>query len=326
MRALVTGATGFIGSHLVEALLARGDEVRCLARDGHHLRWLEGWTDLAIVEGDVTNIAALRRAVAGVDCVYHLAGLTRARRAQDFFRVNAEGTRHLVAACLKTGGAPPRFIYLSSLAAVGPSADASPLREEAIPQPVSAYGWSKLKGEEEVLAARGELNVTILRPPVVYGPRDRDVWRYARWVQRGLLLMAAGPLRAISLCYVDDLGRAIIASTEGKGPSGEIYHVAGEGVLTWEDVGGMLGRALGVRPRPLRIPVSVLLCLAGGLEVWGWATGQPTFFTRGKVREASGHWICDPTKARQHLGFVPRVAPDEGIPLTIEWYRSHGWI
>lgn len=326
MRALVTGATGFIGSHLVEALLARGDDVRCLARDGHHLRWLEGRAGLAIAEGDVTNIAALQRAVAGVDCVYHLAGLTRARTAQDFFRVNTEGTRHLVGACLKAGGRPPRFIYLSSLAAVGPRADASPLREEAIPQPVSAYGWSKLKGEEEVLAARGKLNVAILRPPVVYGPRDRGVWRYARWVQRGILLMPAGPLRAISLCYVDDLVRAIIASGEGKGPSGEIYHVAGEGVLTWEDVGGMLGRALGVRPRPLRIPVSVLLCLAGGLEVWGWATGQPTFFTRGKVREASGHWICDPTKARQHLGFVPRVAPDEGIPLTIEWYRSHGWI
>ena len=326
MKALVTGATGFIGSHLVEALLARGDEVRCLARDGHHLRWLEGRGGLALAPGDVTDVAALRRSVGGMGCVYHLAGLTRARTAREFFRINAEGTRHLVEACLEGGASPPRLIYLSSLAAVGPTADASPCREEATPRPVSPYGWSKLRGEEEVLAARGRLDVTILRPPVVYGPRDQGLWGYARWVRRGLLPMPAGPPRALSLCYVDDLVRAIIAASEGERPSGEVYHVAGEGVLTWEDVGRILGQAMGVRPRPFRVPFPILFCLAAASEAWGWATGRPTFFTRGKVREATGHWVCDPVKAGQHLGFIPRVGPEEGMALTVRWYRSFGWL
>lgn len=326
MRALVTGATGFIGGHLVEALVSRGDEVRCMAKDGNHLRWLEGQTGFTVIEGDLTDAATLESATAGVDCVYHLAGLTRARTVQDFFRVNAMGTRHLVAACLQGGGKPSRLIYLSSLAVLGPTTDTSPLTEEAIPRPVSAYGWSKLRGEEEILAARGRLHVTILRPPVVYGSRDRNFWLFARWIQRGLLLMPAGPDRVISLCYVDDLVHAIIASSERKGSSGEVYHVAGEGILTWQDVGRVVGRAMGVRPRPLHVPLSLLLCLAAGLEAWGWAARRPIFLTRGKVREAFGHWVCDTTKAREQLGFIPRVGPDEGIALTLEWYRSHGWI
>lgn len=326
MRTLVTGATGFIGSHLVEALLAQGDEVRCMAKDGNHLRWLEGQGGFTVVEGDLTDAATLQSATAGVDCVYHLAALTRARTVQDFFRVNTVGTKHLVTACLQGGGQPPQLIYLSSLAALGPTTDASPLTEEATPRPVSPYGWSKLRGEEEVLAARGRLHVTILRPPVVYGPRDRNLWLFARWIQRGLLPMPAGPDRVVTMCYVDDLVHAMIASRGRRGASGEVYHVAGEEVLTWPDVGRVLGQAMGVRPRPLHVPLSLLLCLAAGLEVWGWAARRPIFLDRGKVREAFGHWVCDTTKAREQLGFMPRVGPVEGIALTIEWYRSRGWI
>lgn len=325
MRALVTGATGFIGSHLVEALVARGDEVLCLARDRRNLRWLKSCAGLDIVEGDVTDIPALRAAVAGVGCVYHLAGVTRARRARDFFRINAEGTRNLVTACIKAEGRPPRFVYVSSLAAVGPRADTIPIREDATPRPVSAYGLSKLRGEEEVLAARGILHVTVMRPGVVYGPRDRGLYSFARWVSRGLLPMPAGPPRFLSLCYVDDLVRAIIASSMIP-VSGETYHLTGDRSLTWLDIGGTMGQAMDLRPRPLRLPFSVLLCMAAGFEVWGRATGRIAFLTRGKVREAFGQWVCDPAKARQHLGFVPRVSPEEGMRLTVQWYRSQGWI
>lgn len=327
MKALVTGATGFIGSHLVEALLARGDEVRCLVRERHHLRWLEERrSDLEIEQGDMTDMVLLRSALVGVDCVYHLAALTQALAAWDFFRVNAEGTRILVEACLQEGSQALRLIYVSSLAAVGPCADASPLREETTPRPVSAYGRSKLRGEEEVITARERINITIIRPTIVYGPRDRGFFNYARWVKRGLLPIPAGPPRTISLVYVDDLVRAIIAASEGKRPSGEVYHVAAEKVLTWEDVGRILAKLMEVRPRPLRLPISVLLCLAGCSEAWAMATRRPTFFTRGKVREAAGHWVCDSVKAKQNLHFVARVGPEEGMALTIQWYRTEGWI
>lgn len=327
MKALVTGATGFIGSHLVEALLSRGDEVCCLVRKPYHLRWLEEKRSyLDTVNGDIADIASIRRAVAGADCVYHLAALTRAATSRDLFRVNAEGTRLMIEACLEKPASSLRLLYLSSLAAVGPMADANPLREETTPHPVSAYGWSKLRGEKEVIAAQGRIHVTILRPPIVYGPRDKGFVKYARWVKRGLLPMPAGPSGTLSFLYVDDLVHAIIAASEGERPSGEVYHVAGDRVLTWEDVGSILGQLMEVRPRPLGLPLSVLLCLAMCSEAWSWVTRHPTFFTRGKVREAAGHWVCDSAKAKRDLGFIARMSPEEGMALAIQWYRSKGWI
>jgi hypothetical protein len=153
-----------------------------------------------------------------MDQVYHVAGLTRAREAREFFRVNDEGTRRLVHACLETPRGPRRLVHLSSLAAVGPMAMATACDEDTVPRPVSAYGWSKLQGEAAVLGVRDRLHVTVLRPPVVYGPRDRGVLEVVRWVARGFLPMPAGPSRSLSLCYIRDLVTALLTAGEAKFP------------------------------------------------------------------------------------------------------------
>ena len=326
MHALVTGGTGFIGSHLVETLLAEGHEVRCLVRDRRRLGWLAGLPGVGLAQGNVGDPLSLRECLEGVDHIYHVAGLTRAPTAREFLRVNAEGTRHLVRACLEGTRGPRRFIHLSSLAAAGPMPSATPIAEDMLHRPVSPYGRSKLEGEVAVLAAKDRLHVTVLRPPVVYGPRDRGVLEFARWVARGLLPMPAGPPRSLSLCYIQDLVAALLAAGEAEVASGEIFHVAGEGAFTWQEVGGALGDALGVRPKPVRLPVPVLLAMATIADAWGWVTGRPGYFSRGKVREATGHWICDTRKARQQLGMVPRVGLREGVALSMKWYREAGWL
>jgi dihydroflavonol-4-reductase len=326
VRVLVTGGTGFIGSHLVEALLAQGHEVRCLVRDTRRLGWISGLPSVTIAQGSMDEPRSLRESMRGVDQVYHVAGLTRARSAREFFRINSEGTRHLVHACLETPGGPRRLVHLSSLAAVGPMPMATACTEDVSPRPVSPYGWSKLQGEAAVLGVRDRLHVTVLRPPVVYGPRVRGVLEVARWVARGLLPMPAGPSRTLSLCYVQDLVTALLTAGEAKVPSGEIFHVAGEGAFTWEQVGDALGEALGVHPTPLRIPVPILLALATGADAWAWFTGRPGYFSRGKVREAAGHWLCDTNKARRQLGVVPRVGLNKGAAVTVKWYREAGWL
>ena len=313
MRVLVTGGTGFIGSHLVEALLGRGHEVRCLVRDGRRLGWIAGLPSVTIAQGDLDDPRSLREGTQGVDQVYHVAGLTRARTAREFLRINGEGTRHMVQACLDTPGGPRRLIHLSSLAAVGPMPRSTAYGEDVSPRPVSPYGRSKLHGETVVLAARDRLHVTVLRPSVVYGPRD-------------LLPMPAGPPRTLGPCYVQDLVAALLAAGEADGPSGEIFHVAGAGAFTWEQVGDALGEALGVRPKHVRIPVPMLLTLATVAEAWGWVTGRPGYFSRGRVREAAGHWVCDTSKARRQLGVVPRVGLAEGAAITVKWYRDAGWL
>jgi nucleoside-diphosphate-sugar epimerase len=326
VRVLVTGGTGFIGSHLVEALLAQGHEVRCLVRDTRRLGWISGLPSVTIAQGGMDEPRSLLEGMRGVDQVYHVAGLTRVRAAREFFRVNGEGTRHLVNACLETPGRPRRLVHLSSLAAVGPMPTATACAEDVSPRPVSPYGWSKLQGEAAVLGVRDRLHVTVLRPPVVYGPRDRGVLEVARWVARGLLPMPAGPSRTLSLCYVQDLVTALLTAGEAKVPSGEIFHVAGEGAFTWEQVGDALGEALGVHPTPLRIPVPILLALATGADAWAWFAGRPGYFSRGKVREAAGHWLCDTGKARRQLGVVPSVGLRKGAAVTVKWYREAGWL
>ena len=326
MLVLVTGGTGFIGSHLVEALLAQGHEVRCLVRDTRRLGWISGLPSVMIAQGGMDEPDSLLEGMRGVDQVYHVAGLTRARAAREFFRVNAEGTRHLVHACLETPGGPRRLVHLSSLAAVGPMPMATACAEDVPPRPVSPYGTSKLQGEAAVLGVRDRLHVTVLRPPVVYGPRDRGVLEVVRWVGRGLLPMPAGPARTLSLCYVEDLVTALLTAGEAKVPSGEIFHVASEGAFTWEQVGDALGEALGIHPTPLRIPMPILLALATGADALAWLTGRPSYFSRGKVREAAGHWLCDTGKARRQLGFVPRVGLRKGAAVTVNWYRETGWL
>jgi nucleoside-diphosphate-sugar epimerase len=326
VRVLVTGGTGFIGSHLVEALIGRGHEVRCLVRDSRRLGWIAGLPSVTIAQGDLDDPRSLREGTQGVDQVYHVAGLTRARTTREFLRINAEGTRHMVQACLDTPGGPRRLIHLSSLAAVGPARAPTAYAEDVSPHPVSPYGRSKLNGEAAVLAVRDRLHVTVLRPFVVYGPRDRGVLEIARWVSRGLLPMPAGTPRTLRPCHVEDLVTALLAAGEADAPSGEIFHVAGAGVFTWEQVGDALGAALGVRPKHVRIPVPMLLALATVADAWGWVTGRPGYFSRGRVREAAGHWVCDTSKARRQLGVVPRVGLAEGAAITVKWYRDAGWL
>jgi nucleoside-diphosphate-sugar epimerase len=326
VRVLVTGGTGFIGSHLVEALLAQGHEVRCLVRDTRRLGWISGLPSVTIAQGGMDEPRSLLEGVRGMEQVYHVAGLTRASAAQEFFRVNGEGTRHLVQACLEAPRGPRRLVHLSSLAAVGPMPTATACAEDVSPRPVSPYGRSKLQGEAAVLGVRDRLHVTVLRPPVVYGPRDRGVLEVARWVARGLLPMPAGPPRTLSLCYIQDLVTALLRAGEAEVPSGEIFHVAGEGAFTWEQVGDALGAALGVHPTPLRIPVPILLALATGADAWAWFAGRPGYFSRGKVREAAGHWLCDTGKARRQLGLVPSVGLGKGVAVTVKWYREAGWL
>jgi nucleoside-diphosphate-sugar epimerase len=323
---LVTGGTGFIGSHLVEALLARGDEVRCLVRDARRGGWLAGLDRIDVRLGDLSDPVRLRAEVAGLDRIYHLAGLVKARSAEEFFEVNAGGTGNLVRACAEASPPPRRLIHLSSLAVLGPKATPVPAMEGDSPRPVSAYGRSKLEGERRVLAAQARLRVTVLRPPIVYGPRDRGVRTFARWVARGILPIPAGPPRHLSVCHVDDVVGALLAAGEGDIASGEVFHLASQRNVTWEEVGGAFAEALGVRPRTVRVPVSIVLGLGALAELWARATGRPAILSRGKVREAVGHWVCDPSKVQRVLGIVSWVELKLGVQRTVTWYREAGWL
>jgi len=320
MLALVTGGQGFIGSHLCERLLAAGHRVRVLARPGSSLANLEG-LPVETVRGDLGE-GDLAPALAGAQWVFHLAGALKGFREADLMRVNRDGTRRLLAACLAQ--APQaRFLLVSSLAAAGPSAT-RPRTEADPPLPLTWYGRSKLAAEREVLASG--LASVILRPPVVFGPRDRDVLGYFRMARSGLLPVPGAGGRRYSLIYAPDLADGLLRAAETPCAPGTVFHLTGPD-RTWAEFGLGIAAALGRPARVLRLPEPALRLCGHGADLWARLRGRPGIFSSQKVIEmlAPG-WVASPDRAAQALGWVAPTALDQALAATVAWYRNHGWL
>ena len=320
MKALVTGATGFIGSHLCQELVKRGYEVTCLSRTNSNLKWLET-LDVRLSKGDCTDRNSLLGAVEGVDYIFHLAGLTKATREADFFCINARGTENLIKAVSERNPRLRRFVYLSSLAAAGPAGDGMPIREDALPAPVSSYGRSKLEGERAVLQYGDSIPVTILRPPAVYGPRDRDMLVMFKMIKKGVFF----DLRKCyySLLYVDDLVQGIILCAENRKAEGKIYFLSDTKIYTGEEIAMEISCALDTKAVPLKIPKCAMSFFAFISE----KINKQGIINRDRVKDfRHSHWICDPEKVREEIGFIPKVGLKEGIKWTADWYRIHRWL
>jgi nucleoside-diphosphate-sugar epimerase len=323
---LVTGATGFVGRNLVQALLRRGNSVTCLVRRTSDTRALQK-EHVRLVTGDLNDPQAVRQAAGGVFEVYHLAGLIKAAGREDYFRVNQGGTRILLEALADVNPDLNRFIHVSSLAAAGPSKDDRGLTEEEPPNPISWYGESKLKSEQEVMRYADALPVTILRPSAVYGPHDSETLLVFRMIKRGCFLTPGRLTRRFSLIHVEDLAAACIKAAERNSPSGEVYYISRPEIYIWADVGRMIAKKLGKRYRQFSLPqwMAVTVGLAG--DLWAGVTGKPATFNSQKVRELlQPSWICNSSKAEAGLGFSPEIDLERGINDTVRWYQSHGWL
>jgi nucleoside-diphosphate-sugar epimerase len=325
MRALVTGASGFIGSNLVDRLLAEGEQVTCLVRPKSNLSWLDS-PDLTLVSGDFADPASLAAAVADVDIVFHVAGATRAARRADYFRANLEATCNLLEACQMYGPEHQKILFVSSLAAAGPSSD-TPLTEDQEPRPLSAYGESKLAAERAVLTFGRSRPVIVIRPPAVYGPRDRDTFLLFQSVQRRLHVIPGRGTQKVSLVHVDDLVRGILQAVRSEQASGQVYYLCGDGHYDWQTVGEYLGRVLGRRFGTLYVPWGVMRLVALGGSLVSQFTRHPTLMSLDKLRDIrQANWLCSHEKARVEIGFEPAIDLLTGLAKTAEWYKEMGWL
>jgi len=325
VKALVTGATGFIGSHLTEGLLKKGIQVRCLLRKPEELKWLKN-LPVEVVQGDITHKDSLRKAVKGMDQIYHLAGVTKAIKEKTYFEVNAIGTKNLVMAVLEKNPHIQKLVYLSSQAAAGPSRNGS--RKESDPcEPISPYGQSKWMGEEFALAHSHELPLIILRPSAVYGPRDRDIYSFFKCLSKRINPCLTGALQHISLCYVEDVIQAIFRATEPQTKSGEIFFLSDGHSYRMEEVGDTFAQVMGVRTLRLRVPKQMILGIAFFSEYLSKFSKKPPLINKGKAREmVQRNWTCDITKARTVLGFHPQFPLFRGAQLTFDWYKKEKWL
>lgn len=324
MRALVTGANGFLGSWLARRLVERGDRVRCLVRPGSDALALK---ELAVerVEGDVTRPETLAKATEGVEVVFHLAGIRRAPDRERFFAVNAEGTRNVCEAMVASGCR--RLVLCGSLAASGPSSPERPRREADPFAPEEWYGQSKAAAETIAFSYADRLEVTVARPARILGPGDRENLVFFKLVKKGVRLRIGGGPRPLSLVDVDDVVELLLRMAERKEAVGEAFFAASPETTTLEALQDAVAEALGVRPRTVHLPPSVLRGLSTVADVASQLTGRHLPLNRKLARQLlAPAWTCSTEKAERLLGYRPSTAIGDSIRRSTAWYQQRGWL
>lgn len=322
MKVLVTGGTGFLGSHLIDRLLGDpGTEVHALVRNPARTRWLPAGDRLRILEGDLSRVPKLPD---GLSVVFHLAGLTKATRSSDYYTVNEAGTASLFRA-LAAGRGSPKVVHLSSLAAAGPSSPGRPAREEDPPRPVSPYGMSKLAAEREALAHKDRFPLALLRVAAVYGPRDEDFLDFFRIIRRGVLPLYGRRPKTLSLCYAADVVEAVLSAAEAPLATGEVLNIAHPRPASWRELGETAGRLLGRKLLRVRIPAWGAFLASAASTAAAGLLGRPAALNLSKFKDMQpDHWEADVTKARRVLGFEARVSLEDGFRETLDWYVARG--
>lgn len=325
MKALVTGGTGFVGSHLVELLLAAGHEVTCLVRSAAKAEAMFTTRRPRLVQGALTDPQIIRLAGAGAEVVYHIAGLTSARSRAEFFAVNEGATAALVRDLPRT---VRRFVYVSSVAAAGPTRRGHPLLGTEHPRPVTQYGASKLAGELALRA--GDLPWTIVRPPAVYGPRDVEFLRVFRLVRGPVFPVFGDGRQELTFIYVEDLARALLAVALTDATLGKVYYATHDQVV--DQRGFVTAVARAVRPDgsvPAFLPLPGLPARAA-LWVTGTSAalaGRATVLTADKANELLAEaWTCSSAPLERDAGWHATHDLASGIPRTAAWYRDQRWL
>jgi len=322
MKVLVTGATGFVGSHLAEALRRRGDEVTALARSASKAAALAP-LGVRVVPGDLHDRAALQRAAEGQDVVYHVAGVVAARSEADFMAANRDGTHNLVEALGQTGTG--RLVFVSSMAAAGPTIKGRPLRGDEAPRPVTAYGRSKLAAEQAVTASA--LPWTIVRPPMVYGPRDQEVLKVFRLARFGVAPVLGDGSQELSAVHGGDLADGLIAAGTAAVAAGRTYYACHPEIFTGADMARAVGRAMGKFPAVIRVPATIGRGVLMLTEAAAKLTGHTTILTADKANEFfQPAWTGDPTPLMRDTGWKAAHDLRSGLEETYRWYRTAGWL
>ncbi len=326
-KALVTGGTGFIGSHMVELLLAESWQVVCPVRNPKNLRNLEG------MRVDIIQFDRLEKEIdliQDIDYVFHIGGATRAVNFDDYRSANVDLTRMLLEffASPISNQLLKRFVLVSSQACVGPSPDTGDaVTEEHSPSPVSMYGRSKLEAEKIAAKFMDVLPVTIVRPPTVFGPRDTDVLGIFKCACYRFAPCIAGPDRLVSIIYVEDLVKGILAAARSDLARGNTYFLSNPEPVVWREFALRIARVMGYRAVILPVPVSIMKLASLVGDFAGRITGEPSLLRMEKFEEMKQlAWVCSADKALKELDWSPDTPLDKAIEETAKWYVDHGWI
>jgi nucleoside-diphosphate-sugar epimerase len=323
--AVVTGANGFVGSHLVDLLLENNYRVRCLTRKSSDLKWLKD-KDVQIIDSGLMDKDGLRKAFQGADYIYHVAGVVKSKKPEGYFHGNVETTRVLLETAIEFKDTIKKFLVVSSQTAAGPSYNGKVITEDDPCNPITTYGRSKLAEEELAKSFMDRLPITICRAPAVFGERDTEIFIFFQTFSKGLMTTIGFDKKLISLIYVKDLVKGFMLASESEKSVGQIYFISSEKYYTWDEVGSITSKVLSKKPIKIKVPHSVVYLIAAIAQFIAMPSSKPATLNIEKARDLTRNaWICDTGKAIRELNYHQSYSLEEGIKRTCDWYKSQKW-
>jgi dihydroflavonol-4-reductase len=324
--AVVTGANGFIGSHLVDFLLSNNFKVRCIVRKSSNLQWLKG-KNIDVLTCGLTDKTGLREAFNGAEYIFHVAGVVKAKKPEGYFEGNVETTRIILDTALEFRNTIKKFLMVSSLTVSGPALNGKPVDETMDCRPITTYGRSKLAQEELAKSYMDKLPITICRAPAVFGERDTEIFIFFNTFSKGLMTTIGFDKKLLSLIHVSDLVEGFYLAAINKNSAGKVYFISSEKYYTWEEVGNITSKVLNKKPLKVKVPHSVVYTIAAIAQFFAMFSSKPATLNLEKAKDITMHaWICDTSKAKKELGYCQKVSIEEGIQRTCDWYRKMNWI
>jgi nucleoside-diphosphate-sugar epimerase len=324
--AVVTGANGFVGSHLVDYLITKNFEVRCVVRKSSNLQWLQG-KDVKIFDCGLFDKNGLREAFKSVNYIFHVAGVVKAKNEEGYFKGNVEATKVLLEVAAEVKDQIKKFVVVSSQTVSGPSIDAKPVTEDMKPNPLTTYARSKLKQEQAALSYKDIFPVTICRAPAIYGERDTEIFIYFQTFSKGLTTTIGFDKKELSLLHVADLAEGLYLASVSDKSNGEIYFISSEKFYNWDEVGAITSKVLGKKAFRIKIPHFIVFIIAAFAQFFAMFSSKPATLNIEKAKDLTQRfWICNTSKAMRELGYRQKVSVEEGIKRTCEWYKQMKWI
>jgi nucleoside-diphosphate-sugar epimerase len=326
VKILLTGGTGFIGRNLAVKLSQKGYTVRCLVRDIGRAAWMENYAGLQPVKADLEHKRSIFSHLTDIEAVLHLAGATKAKNKDDYFRINGVATANLLDAVLMQGTTVKKVLYVSSLAVAGPHTSQQPALENEPAAPITYYGESKLLGEHLLRQKCKGISWTIIRPAAVYGPFDKDVFLFFKLAHSGIVPVLGDARMELSMIHVDDVTEGIILAAFAEESEGEIYYLSDGRVHYLENILKLLKEITG-GGKVIRVP-PIVGRIAGFIgDCSAYISGKPQVINSQKVKEAlQKGWVCNTKKIGGQLGFTPAVQLEAGFEATYNWYKTAGWL
>jgi nucleoside-diphosphate-sugar epimerase len=324
--AVVTGANGFVGSHLVDNLISKGFKVRCLVRKSSNLKWLDK-KNVEIFDSGLFDKDGLRRAFKDANYIYHVAGVVKSKTKDGYFKGNVETTQNLLDVAVENSSTIKRFLVVSSQTVSGPSTEGNPVNEITECNPITTYGKSKLAEEELVLSYKDKLPITICRAPAVYGERDTEIFIYFQTFSKGLTTTIGFNKKELSLIHAVDLVEGFYLAAMSEKAKGEIYFISSEKFYTWQEINSITSKILNKKPIIIKVPHFLVYSIASVAQFFAMFSSKPATLNIEKAKDITQqYWTCNTSKAINDLGYRQKISIEDGIKRTCDWYKQMKWI